>query len=284
MAEDLPWDEAGLRQRCADLRDTLAEAGLASTDELTSYWPGGKDNPEPGLGGWIYGYASLVRMAGQPEASETRARRLDAESEVLAALRDAGQPVELVATGEDGAPQMLTVYPKSLDTLCQVQARDRELLALAMGVQALRDLGGEAIATWARPLYDEISYQNRVLVWIVTSEGPGLPFPDHEPRPEAPGWTLRLEPHDITAVLRAHQRVNGRRIAVIGDLMTAQKGGKKAKTTGWSTLSAVAASELGVSSKSLLRDWSLAGWLAQLLLTADSKREAMEAATGGKRG
>lgn len=285
MPEDLQWDEPGLRQRCADLRDTLAEAGLASANELTDYWPGGKENAEPGIGAWIYCYASYVRMAGQPEAADVRERRVSAEAEVLAALRGAGVAVELVTLDTDGAPLARTVYPKSFDTLCHVQARDRELLALAMGMHALRDLGGEAIATWGRALYEEIAYQHRVLVWIVTTEGPGLPFPAEEPRPEPPGWTLLLDPWDITSILKAHQTVNGRRIAVIGDLMAApSKGGRKGKTAGWATLGAMAASELGVSSQSLLRDWSLAGWLAQLLLTAEVKRDAAESVAGGRRG
>lgn len=278
MAADASWDEAGLRQRCTDLRATLAQAGLATPDELDAYWPGGRENREESPGDWIYCYASFVRIAGREETPAERVRREDAEAAVLAALRDDPEPVELIAPGPDGGPAFRSVYPKSFDTLCHVSARDRELLRLAAAAQVLTESSLPELVERGRAVYEEISYQTRVLVWIVTHPGPGLPWADDVVRPEPPDWTLVLDPADIIRLVRAHQRVNGTRIGLISDLMA--KGQGRGKGPGWATLGAMGASDLGVSSRVLLRDWSLAGWLAQLLLTAEAKAEAHARATG----
>lgn len=282
MADESSWNEAGLRQRCADLRATLAETGLATPAELEEYWPGGRENREVAPGDWIYCYASYVRMGGREETPAERVRREDAEAAVLAALRDEPEPVELIAAAPDGGPAFRSVYPKSFDTLCHLTARDRELLKLAAAAHVLTERPLPELAECGRAVYDEISYQTRVLVWIVTSEGPGLPWPVEEPRPEPPAWTLALDAADILRIIRAHQRVNGTRISLIGELLARGQGRGKGPT--WTTLGAMGASELGVSSRALLRDWSLAGWLAQLLLTADAKAEAHKRAAGGSRG
>lgn len=281
MAEDLGWDEEGLRQRCSDLRATLLQARLATELELEAYAPGGRENREPGLGGWIYCYASYVGMARREETPEERTRREEAEAAVLAALRDEPEPVELVRKGPEDAPRLLHVYPKAFHTLCHLTARDRELLKLSVAAHVLTDSGLEENVTWARDLFAEISYQNRVMLWALTHEGPGLPFPDTEPRPVPPAWTEELDPGDVIRVMRAHQLVNGRRIGLIGDLLSRGQEGGRRRGPGWATLAASAASELGTSARSLLRDRTLAGWLAQLSLAADAKAEAMEAARSG---
>lgn len=280
MAEDLGWDEEGLRQRCSDLRATLLQARLATEPELDAYAPGGRENREPGIGGWIYCYASYVGMARREETPEERTRREDAEAAVLAALRDEPEPVELVQCEQGGAPRTLHVYPKSFHALCHLTARDRELLKLSVAAHVLSDSGLEENAQWGRELFAEISYQNQVMVWAVTAEGPGLPFPDTEPRPDPPAWTAALDPGDVIRVLRAHQLVNGKRIGLIGDLLSRGQDGGRRRGPGWATLAASAASELGVPSRTLLRDHALAGWLAQLSLAAEAKAAALEEARG----
>lgn len=280
MADGLGWDEAGLRQRCTDLRETLTRAGLASDEEIELYLPGGRENREPPPGDWIYCYANLVGMLRREETPAERVSREDAEAAVLAALRDQPEPVELLATAEDGRPRVVHVYPKSFDALCHIIARDRELLKLAAAAHALTESGLPENVEWGRRVMDEISYQERVMAWILTTPGAGLPFsPETSPAP--PDDTKALEPADLLAIMRAHQRVNGARIGQVGDLLSRGRPGRRGRGPTWATLAATAASELGVSTRVLLRDWALAAWLAQLTLTADAKAEALEQARKG---
>jgi hypothetical protein len=53
--------------------------------------------------------------------------------------------------------------------------------------------------------------------------------------------------------------------------------GKGGRRVSWATLASSAAGKLGVSAQTLLRDWSLEGWIAQLQLAADAERDAHEA-------
>lgn len=276
MSESLAWDEEGLQQRCTDLRETLLQSNMSTLAEVEMYWPGGAQNREEPPGDWIYCYAQLCGMLRREETPAQMQERQQAEAAVLAALREEPECVELIARDAEGGPVHLHVYPKSFDTLCHVMARDLELLKLAAVLSLLHEAGVGLVTERGRAIYEEISYQNRVLTWIVTSEGVNLPYPADNPRPDIPDWTQALDAADVVRVLRAHQRVNGQRIALIGDLLGASsKGGKKSRGPGWATLAALAATELGTSSRSLLRDWSLAGWLAQMLLAQDAKAEAL---------
>lgn len=270
----LAWDEAGLEQRCTDLRGALSESGLAASAELASYWPGGAENDEEGLGAWIYCYASYVRMLGRMDEQRTEAKAAEAEQAVLAALREEPGLVELVRPLEpDGSPY-LTIYPKSFEALCHLEARDRELGRLGVALDYLQQAPDSEVAERVRTVYEEIGYQTRVIVWALTTEGPGLPFPPEAARPEPPAWTTRLDAGDILQALRTHQHVNGRRIDLIGILLGAAPGPKRRGS--WTVLGATASSELGVSTRTLLRDRSLAAWLAQITLTADAKAQALD--------
>jgi hypothetical protein len=268
------WDAEGLQAQCTALREVLGD-GVATLDELAAYWPGGSENPEPDpLGRWIYCYAQYSRMAGRLDPQKTDAEIAKAEADVLAALRHAPVPVELVRTVR-GRPVRLEVHPKSFETLLHIEARDRELTRLTGALEALQDLPAEAQATWGRRLTAEIAYQTHVLCWIVTHPGPGLPFPENRDAPAVPKRFRDLEAQDVVSILRAHRRVAVVRLARVADLI----GGGKAsgKRQSWASLGATAASELGVSSGALLRDWTLESWIAQLSLASDAKARAAEA-------
>ncbi|HNB58681.1 MAG TPA: hypothetical protein PK308_00110 [Phycisphaerales bacterium] len=274
------WDAEGLQAQCTALREVLGD-GVATPQELADYWPGGAENPEADpLGRWIYCYAQYSRMAGRLDPQKTDADIAKAEADVLAALRHAPVPVELVRTVR-GKPVRVEVHPKSFETLLHIEARDRELGRLCEALEGLQGLPAKAQARWGRRLAAEIAYQQQVLCWIVTHPGPGLPFPGGKDAPAVPKRFRDLEAQDCVSILRAHRRVAVVRLGRIADLI----GGGKAsgKRQSWASLGATAASELGVSSRALLRDWTLESWIAQLSLTADAKAQAVEAAKG-KRG
>lgn len=268
------WDAEGLQAQCTALREILGD-GVATPQELADYWPGGAENPEPDpLGRWIVCLAQYTRFAGRLDPVKTDADIAKAEADVLAALRHAPVPVELVARVR-GRPVRLEVHPKSFEALLHIESRDRELTRLAEAFERLQALPAEAQAVWGRKLAAEIAYQNQVLCWIVTHPGPGLPFPEGRDAPAVPKRFRDLEAQDVVSILRAHRRVAIVRLARVADLI----GGGKAtgKRQSWASLGATAASELGVASATLLRDWTLESWIAQLSLTADAKAQAAEA-------
>lgn len=268
------WSAEGLEKQCTELREILGD-GVATQQELTDYWPGGSENPvtDP-LGKWIYCFQQYGRMAGRLDDEKTDKQLAKAEADVLEALRGSPAEVELVAKHRDGSPRFLQVHPKSFETLLHIEARDRELGRLAEALEAMESLPAQAQVEWGRKLMAEIAYQQQVLCWIVTTPGPGLPFDEGKTRPTVPKLYRLLETQDIVSILKGHRRVGALRLARVADLLGA--GRAKGKRQSWAVLASTASSELGVSSKSLLRDWTLESWLAQLSLTADAKAQAIE--------
>ena len=272
--EPVGWTAEDLEQRCTDLREVLGD-GVATHEELADYWPGGSENPESDpLGRWIYCFQQYGRMLGRLDDQKSDAQRARAEADVLAALRRKPVVVELVAPNRDGSPRTLLVHPKSFETLAHIEARDRELARLAEALERLQELPAQAQVAWGRKLLAEISYQQQVLCWIVTTPGPGLPFDEGKARPAVPKLYRALEAQDIVGILKGHRAVGALRLARVADLLGS--GRAKGKRQSWAVLAASASSELGVSSGTLLRDWTLESWLAQLALTADAKAQAID--------
>ena len=272
------WTASFLEERCAFYRNAFLQDGTATERELLDYWPGGPENPEEGRDGWTVAYGRclwlLGRQIGREEAS--RPDTSTAEAALLAALRGDPHEVELVAKEADGAPRYLQVHPKSERALAQCAERDYKLAMLGEAFRLVESLPPAEGSDLHARLLSEIAYQHRVLVWIVCWPGPTSPVGDDLVRPDPPDWTAELDPLDIYHVCSAHQRVNGRRLGLLSALV-AQHPNTGARPS-WATIAAGAATQLGISSRSLLRDWSLEGWLAQLHLDASAKREAAEAA------
>jgi hypothetical protein len=273
--ESADWSTAGIEARCVDLKATLVAESIASDVEVAAYWPGGKENPETDAHGrWIYCYANYIgflhRLA--PELNERA--QVAGEAALLEALRGAPVAVELVGRDPDGAPRVVQVYPKSYEALEFLDALDGAIGRLAAAEELVRHLHpGEAL-----PLLDRVAEARCLLqrqcVWAVTTEGPRLPFAVFGAPPDPPDWTRDLDVVDILRIQQVFKSVHRDRLAVLSALIGRGGRGKRAS---WPTLAATAAGKLGVSSQTLLRDWSLEGWIAQLQLAADAEREAQEA-------
>jgi hypothetical protein len=276
IQEATDWTTAGIEARCTDLKATLVAEGIASEVEVAAYWPGGKENTETDAHGrWIYCYANYIgflhRLA--PELNE-RAQAAG-EAALLEALRGAPVSVELVQRNTDGSPQSRHVYPKSYEALEFLDALDGAIGRLAAAEDLVQHLHpGEAL-----PLLDRVaearSLLQRQCVWAVTSEGARLPFAAFGAPPEPPDWTRDLDVVDILRIQQAFKALHRDRLAALAALMGRGGRGRRAS---WPTLAATAAGKLGVSAQTLLRDWSLESWIAQLQLAAEAEREAHEAA------
>lgn len=278
MTDASAWDEAGLRLRCEGLRETLASLEHVSPTDLADYWPGGAENHEAPPGDWIFCYAQLIRMLGYESPETEDLRRAQAERQVLAALRRLAVTVELVHPLRDDQTS-LTIYPKSLHALLRLEEQDAVLARLADAADWLYRAPAEQMAERLGQVLAEIEYQHQVAVWILTTEDVGLPFDDQVERPEPPEWTLELDPADVVRVLQAHREVNRRRGACVAALTssTRSKGGRLS----WAVLAGSAATRLGLSTYTLMREVSLGEWLAQLALTAEAERPPAQGGADG---
>jgi hypothetical protein len=273
--ESTGWVTADVEARCIDLKATLVAESIASDAEVAAYWPGGSENTESDPHGrWVYCYANYIgflhRLA--PELNERAQAAGDAA--LLEALRGAPVTVELVGQHPDGSPKTVQVYPKSYEALEFLDALDAAIGRLAAAEDLVTSLHpGEAL-----PLLDRLaearSLLHRQCVWVVTAEGPRLPFAAFGAPPDPPDSTRDLDVVDIVRILQAFKTLHRDRLAALSALMGRGKGGRRVS---WATLASSAAGKLGVSAQTLLRDWSLEGWIAQLQLAADAERDAHEA-------
>lgn len=275
MADDFgpAWDEAGFEQRCRDMREAVLETGLALPAECDDYAPGGDQNTESGLGAWAWYWGALMRMWGRGEKGAPV--NPIAEEAALAAVREEPAEVELVSGAR------LRVYPKSLDTLFWIDDLDQFLGRLSKGREWIRRGEEGPAALHMQEFTRNLSYLYGLLVWILTTEGPGLP-PEVEAAdtpPLLPSHIRDLDALDYYAIRRGHLQVNGIRLTLIMEM--AGLGSKSGSRPSWATLAASSATKLGVDkAKKLLRDWSAGAFLGQLFLAAAAERDAVDAARG----
>jgi len=245
--------------------------------ELADYWPSGRKNPKHrGLGPWIrcYGqYCAFLRRALENKPAQGSQRAV-AERAARDALR--GAPEIFL----DDAGKARTVHPKSwhaLVTLASIQGR---LLRSAQLFARLEGAPADVYAVHAPAVLEASDYFQRLAVWIVTHPEPGLPYPDSEPEPELPSWTLVLSPGDLVRAQECHHLVNGARIQLVTLLLHPaerpdDQGGDR--TVGsWETLIALGAGELHMTARALARDVTLESVVTQLALTRDAQRQALE--------
>lgn len=269
-----------MKQRCKDLRAVLRESPeLCTPEELTNYWPGGKENRVAGIGGWIYCFAAYGAFMWRSQTSvpESEAKEQLARDAASDALRGAPIYVTLEALDKDGLETVRGVFPKSYHALSHCAQRDLLLAHLAEQIQRLQAINTPSAAAALGGALMECSYQQRVLCWIVCHDEPGLPFSDAEFRPDvdkhAP-WANDLSPVDVVRIIQAHRTVNGARLQLVSYLLSPpdQKTGKRPGS--WETLVSTAAKALGKDARTLARDTTLESLIAQVALAHEAERAA----------
>lgn len=261
----------GLKERCRRFRAHLGEhgGGLVADAELRAAWPGGAENRETGLAGWIYCYGTYRAMLARLDRAETDADDGTVSVAAAKARLDAAraQPVtvELVDPDSDGNPQYRSVYPKSLDALLQMEAIDRWLRECVEQMERHT----QALLTPERGdqltmLYEEIGYQHRLLLTIACHPGPETPLTTLVGRVTPADWTAALTPTDVTNLLMAHREVNGRRVIEARRAFLPTPGGKPVS---WETLVATVAKQRGEPTPHLMRHQDLASIIVELSLT-----------------
>lgn len=264
---------SGLRRRCVAYRAHIGEHGLATDQEIRDHWPGGAENSEPGLGGWVYCYGSYRAFLLRGERHAEEPTPDEAGQEVaLEAMREKALPVDFPA-GWDGPD--LTAHPKSYDTLTLIDEIDYNILCLLAGAEALKGKDGAETPLRYGDLLREISTLHQTIAWIACTEGPGAPFPPAGPLPdEIPAPFRDLDPVAIVSVLKTFHQVNRDRLQIIsGILHRLPSSGQPAS---WATLAVHAAKQFGQPVEHLLRNRSLASWLGQLAVLSVAEYEAAQ--------
>jgi hypothetical protein len=184
-------------------REQLLAAGLASADEIKAEWPGSEKNPRRDLDAWISCYAVLrglcrVRETRDQERDHRSAKR---QATIEAAMEERPETVEC-SIGP------LTVYQKSKVALEEIQCLN---LWLGRWIDEFHEIGLRAarsdVETLNRLLREQ-SFLQRCIVWIATTEGPGLPYPEQATFAEPPTELAELSPLDFFLISHAFQRVN----------------------------------------------------------------------------
>jgi hypothetical protein len=94
-----------LREVCEDFRRDLLSAETATADDIAAIWPGGKDNPDKKLKGWIrcYGQVHAPNAIGVTKRIDSRAAtNAERQEATLAALAEKYPGSRTAAKGDRG--------------------------------------------------------------------------------------------------------------------------------------------------------------------------------------
>jgi hypothetical protein len=268
-----------LREVCREFKRDLLSAEHATEDEIAAIWPGGKDNPERRIRGWIRCYGKLhainaVAVRGRVErGSVTNAERQEA---TLAALADTPEVVDLIVIADE-APRRVTVYPKSYVALNEIGKREAQIAWLVDECTHLEKGGTLDDLDALLRARDEQTYLQRVNAWIATSHGVngkacGLPFHEEELRPELPADFPDLHPLDFPRIAAAFQRVNKMRLLML-DMSR-----KSEARADWSVFLTTYAEQTNRATSDVMRDLSLPSVIAQAAERARGHEQATLAA------
>jgi hypothetical protein len=265
-----------LKSTCSALATDLLQSGSVTADALRAVKPGGSQNPNRDGAAWLrfYGQLQLLRGRAQGPAGSANVEASPAvrESDAFALAALAEQPSRVTS-----APGF-SVYPKSFAALLHCHAREILLGHLARVVgTANRASAPNTLISALNEAADELAYQTRLLAWIATSRGPGLPFGDaDDPTPALPPEIVDLTALVVLDINRTFARVNWSSLKAMEALITPdEETGGPPKRLAWSPFFGSLSLELHENPVDLLRNRSLASVLASTQLAASTRREAM---------
>ncbi len=266
---------AELSTACETLLVAIVSEGGAR-EHAERHAPGGPDNPDTTVRGWLRYYQQLHRIhavlvghATDGRSSEPRSA-LDAHlaSALSAALVEEPVPVQFA----DGVVRM--VYPKSYHALAWLDSLDRQYLANAHAALALADVQGasaEELRVHAlAPLVSSLAV--RLWLWILTHPGPGLPFDESKVTADPPRWTRNVAPEDLIKMFEAHLQIHQERLAIIARAFPSD--GQTTTRLPLAGFIGALAHESGQDARLLMRFHSLGKLFATSVTAAEGAREA----------
>lgn len=270
----MPFTVRQLKAQCQTLAEDLLQQGQSSADALLTIKPGGAANAKRDTWAWVryYGQLQILRGRAQgPDGSGARPAHPSDDATILEAL--AARPVVVQGLGAT----RYTVHPKSLGALLECHAREAVLAKLTTLLATLKDLDAhDEHASLIAEAVEELGYHTRLLVWIATTDGPGLPFPRGERRPTLPADVADLDPVTVLELNRAFARVNWANLRALESLVSPDpEAGGERKRPSWSVFMGALAIELHEDPVTLIEHRALVSVMASMQLAASSQREAM---------
>jgi hypothetical protein len=264
-----------LKEQLLGLAVPLVTAGGDRVDAayIAQYWPGGELNQRKDLKGWSYCYGNLISLTRLVERKrDTPEDRASKRAAVLEAIAETPEVVELAKRDDEGNQTTLTVYQKSDVALRVIHGLNVYLASLVDDYHVLTRHGTQDDVELVTRLLAEQSYTQRVIVWIATTKGPGLPFGEEEQRPEVPEHLTSLHPLDFYTLAQAFQRVNVAGFAALESSTT------PTSRPDWSVFWSGLEFELKTPVPALRRDRGLLSLVATAAEQARGRREAYEQA------
>lgn len=265
-----------LEADCETLASTIVHQRFATADELAPHRPGGGENADDGPAGWLRYYAKLHRIhAVRAEAPAT--------SPVLVADAMARDRLKLSALNEEPIAIATSVgerrvFPKSKWALDAMAECERRIGYLSERRDAIEAEGPSGLTLDLVKRIDiEMGYQLALIVWVATTEGPGLPFePFTAMTPAVPAEVMELSPLDCLAIQRAFVECNLLRLLALREQTKAPKPGESVPM--WSGFYAGRAHATGIPARTLYRDRSLPGLVAESAITGEEQEKARDEA------
>lgn len=263
-----------LRRRCQELRALVRapRSPLATEEEVRAAWPGGENNGDRGLDGWIECYAQLAAFHARAEVREMR--KADASEQLESVVRAAAARSPIPVTLSIGER---AVYPKSAWALAFLDALDAVIEPLAgLASEIGQSLQGETASDASLDtlrgmpaLAQGMAW--RTWAWVLLSEGVELPFPD-EGVISPPEYTAQLLPEDFVRIWAAHRTLHYESTAIMALAMPSEPG--EPSRLSLSGFLAGYASEKGLAPSTLMRRWSFPEALAAAVSAYESHRVA----------
>lgn len=242
---------------------------------MAAHWPGGKQNSEKGIKGWIRCHAQLRVWLSQMSPEEKTKESNERKQHLMDALADTPEIVELSDTDpESGERRHLTVYAKNDIAMRAAHWRNMQIALLLDGTAVLQERGltVEDAELIGRAI-EEVSYLQRCIAWIYTTPGARAPFTLSDPRPQPPAEYDNLASADFYLLAAAAQRVNVQRLTCL------EHSQSSATAPDWPGYWSGLAAEFHTSTAQLMGgDHSVISLVVASAERARAEREAMERA------
>lgn len=267
-----------LKERCRILEATVTRRGYAGIEEVDLFRPGGEKNKVGAAHWrWTFFFAQLTGMMYRSETHEwtgDRGENVGADQAVMDALR--GEPIEVtLARSSAENPESVFVHPKSMAALLECEAREHLLDWLRVRYLALQERGSAEDIQLLPLVNAEISYQLKILCWVVCAVGPECPFEisTEDLRPEPPAPYDALDIIDLLAITKAHIEVNARRLTALQALVQPRHSERPGGRPSWSVFFGTASREWKKPAKWLMKHASLAELIATVQLSMPEEAE-----------
>jgi hypothetical protein len=273
-----------VEQRCREMRSALLDARSITPEELAPYWPGGAENPDQSVIGWVYCYGILGRFTGRAEARQefTHGAHAGRTAGVVSTLQQAPRVVPLAVPVQDGETMIdrVALRFKAWSPCLAMAVLARQATQLLDYIRQLDAFPEHAeLVREAHAWRDQIAQQ---LVWGAVSDAPngegyGIPWhPITNPWPVIPAWIGTLSVTDRVLIQTTFAEMHARALLEMTPFLEGDADSDP--LGGWHTFFATYAVEHGMEAEALMSTRPFAPFLTQLSLAAHSARAARKAA------